>query len=80
MKRTLSVMTAALFAGALAVPAFAQENPPPAAPEGAASSAMGGGDSGTATPKHHHHGHHHKKADSGTMGGAEASPAATPAP
>ena len=80
MKRTLSVMTAALFAGALALPVFAQENPPPAAPGAEATSAMGGGESGTEpTPKHHRHGHHHKKSDTGEMGG-EASPAPSPAP
>jgi hypothetical protein len=58
MKRVLSVMTAAVFAGALAVPVFAQEK---GAPESApATTAPAKSSSETMKPMtHHHHYHHH---------------------
>ena len=63
MKRTLTVLTAALFAAALAAPAFAQE------PAGGASPAAAEGGSTTTTtttteaPAKKHHHKHHKKAE-----------------
>ncbi len=78
MKRTLTVLTAALFAAALAVPAFAQGDAA-ASPAAAASTAAPaeGGSSEMPMKKHHHKGHH-KKAAEGAMGG-EPAPAASPA-
>ena len=63
MKRTLTMLTAAIFAAMIAVPAFAQSggDASPAAEASPAASPMG--------RKHHHH---KKKSDSGSM----ASPAA----
>jgi len=86
MKRTLSVLTAVLFAGALAAPVMAQsapttqpseskvaqaaENPAPAPAEAPAAEA-------TAKPKHKHHAHKgHKKPKGEASPAAAASPAA----
>ena len=76
MKRTVSILTAALFVGALsAMPAFAQS--PEASPE--ASPAAAAPESSPAPTKHHHvRKHHHKKASSSSAA-TEASPEA-PAP
>ena len=64
MKRTVSLLTAALFAGALAAPAFAQSpaaEPSAAAPAaGETSPAAMSSTEGTAKPKHHHRRHHKK--------------------
>ncbi len=69
MKRTVSMLTAALFVGAIAMPAFAQapaESPAAAAsmaapsPESSPAAAASGGM--TMTKTHHHRHHHHKKA------------------
>jgi hypothetical protein len=62
MKRTLSILTAAIFASAIAVPAFAQggASSPEASPAAAAS------------PGTHKHHHHKKKADSGESGSSMA--------
>jgi hypothetical protein len=53
MKRTVSILTAALFAGAMAVPAFAQAPATPASPAAPAAEAS------PAKMMHHHHMHHH---------------------
>jgi hypothetical protein len=68
MKRTVSILTAALFVGALAIPAFAQapaEGGAPAAPEKSmaapeAAPAMAKKE-GAATHHKAHHWHHHAK-------------------
>ena len=84
MKRTLSVLTAVLFAGAMAAPVMAQSAPTKsdttvAQAEGAAPAAE---PSAEATPmKHHHRTHHmrhHKKSSSMETPAAEASPAPAP--
>ena len=84
MKRGLSVMTAAVFAGALAVPVFAQDK---GAPESApAATAPAKSSSETMKPMTHHHHHHHwvrkhhhttKSGSKGTSAkmGAETAPA-----
>jgi hypothetical protein len=83
MKRTLSVLTAVLFAGALATPVLAQDSGAMGSPAAAASSAAPAADSSPATTKHHHR-HHKKKSDSTDSGatdsgsGSMASPAASP--
>jgi hypothetical protein len=88
MKRTVSLLTAALFAGALAAPVLAQspamEASPAAAPAAPMESASPGAEaSPMAHHRHHHRRHHHKhhaEAPSGEMSpsGGEASPAAAP--
>ncbi|HTY56529.1 MAG TPA: hypothetical protein VMB26_15075 [Candidatus Binataceae bacterium] len=85
MKRTLSVLTAVLFAGALAAPVMAQSAPATDNPqtkvaqaEGAAPAAEPSAEASPA-PKHKHHHmmhHHHKKATPEASPGAEASPSA----
>ena len=62
MKRTLTVLTAAFLASAIAIPAFAQTggSSTEARPAAAASPS-----SEKPTKKHHHS--HKKKADSGSM-------------
>ena len=66
MKRTLTVLTAALFAAAIALPAFAQGEPAaaPSTGAGAMSSttapAEGGAAMSEAPAKKHHHKHHKK--------------------
>ncbi|MGO9450025.1 MAG: hypothetical protein ACLQDV_03095 [Candidatus Binataceae bacterium] len=64
MKRTLTILTAAAFAAAIALPAFAQT--------GGASDASPAAAASPAAKKHHHK--KEKAADAGTM----ASPAAAP--
>ena len=76
MKRTVSILTAALFVSALAMPAFAQSPAPMASPE--ASPAMAAPEASPAPMKKHHHMHHHHKKSS-SMASPEASPEA-PAP
>jgi hypothetical protein len=71
MKRTLTILSAALFAGALMVPAAHAQAP-------AASSSMAA-PAAEATPsaKKHHTKHHHKKKSTSTdTSGAMSSPAA----
>src|SRR5258708_10918176 len=95
MKRTLSVLSAAFFAAALAMPAFAQDASPMAPMASpAAESSMAAPDAGAyPTTTKHHHRHHNKAAttDSGAAGctgdsramGAPArgsSPSTTPPP
>lgn len=65
MKRTLSILTAAIFASAIAVPAFAQSGAisPEASPAAEASPAM------SEKPSHKHH-HHHKKGGESTESGS----------
>ena len=63
MKRTLTILTAAMFLGAIAIPAFAQMSPE-ASPAAASSPTMG--------KKHHHH--KKKKDESGSMASPEAAP------
>jgi hypothetical protein len=79
MKRTLTILSAALFAGALMVPTVQAQAPAaPAAPAAAASAAPAPeAPAAEATPakKKHHMRHHHKK--SSMKGGS--SPEATPA-
>jgi hypothetical protein len=93
MKRTVSMLTAALFVGAIAMPAFAQA--PAESPAAAASTAPSAEASPAAAPtegmkmthKHHRRHHHHKKTmEEGASPSAEpsmappmASPAASPA-
>jgi len=75
MKRTLSVLTAALFATVLSAPAFAADMAPaadaspaamasPAASDSSSSSATTTDTSSSSTPTHHHRHHHHKKSSS----------------
>jgi hypothetical protein len=59
MKRSLSILTAAIFASAIAVPAFAQSGGPEASPAAEASPAM------SEKPSHKHHHHHKKGGESG---------------
>jgi hypothetical protein len=68
MKRTLTVLTAAIFASAIAIPAFAQSSME------ASPAAMASPSSEKPMKKHHHHMHHKK----GSMG--MASPEASPSP
>ncbi len=70
MKRTLTILTAALFASAIAVPAFAQSGGMSAE----ASPAAAASPSAEKPAKKHHHGHKKK----GSMG--MASPEASPSP
>ena len=67
MKRTLTILTAAIFASAIALPALAQTGGSTEASPAAMASP-----SSEKPAKKHHHGH--KKKDSGSM----ASPAASP--
>ena len=67
MKRTLTILTAALFASAIAMPAFAQSSME-ASPAAAASP------SSEKPMKKHHHGHKKK----GSMGMASPDAAASP--
>jgi hypothetical protein len=66
MKRTLSLLTAALFAGAVAMPAFAQSPAPsaaaPAPSEAAPAASPEASPMATKTHHHRHHHHHAKKA------------------
>jgi hypothetical protein len=90
MKRTVSLLTAALFAGALAAPVLAQSPASPESPAAAPSMApMGeGSPSAEASPTGHHHRHHrkhHHKHHGEEMGtgesapsGGETSPSAAP--
>jgi hypothetical protein len=91
MKRTVSLLTAALFAGALAAPVLAQNPATEASPAAAPSMAapMGGeSPSAEASPTAHHrrhhrvHHHHHHAAESPSSemspSGGEASPSAAP--
>jgi hypothetical protein len=92
MKRTVSLLSAALFAGALAAPVLAQspgmEASPAAAPSMAAPMGEGSPSAEASPMAHHrrHHRRHHKHhatsetSPSGEMspGGGEASPAAAP--
>ncbi len=76
MKRTLTILSAALFAGALMVPAVQAQTPPDAGAPAAEAPAA------AATPsmkKHHMMRHHHHKKSTKSGAGAEATPAA-PAP
>src|SRR5271154_1782407 len=67
MKRTLSVLTAVLFAGALAAPAMAQsaptQKPDPTVAQAEGAAPAPAEPAAEPTPKHRHHGHrmHHKK-------------------
>jgi len=63
MKRTLSILTAAIFAGAIAVPAFAQggAGAPEASPATEASPAAEA--SPAMSQKPHKHRHHKKKGE-----------------
>jgi len=67
MKRTLTILTAAIFASAIAVPAFAQgtASSPDASPAAASSP------SSEKPAKQHHH-RHKKKSDTGMAPSAEA--------
>jgi len=67
MKRTLTILTAAAFAAAIALPAFAQT--------GGASDASPAAAASPAPAKKHHH--KKKKADTGTMAPAAAPSDAT---
>jgi hypothetical protein len=84
MKRTVSLLTAALFAGALAAPVLAQSPAMAPSPAAAPSMAAPMSPSAEASPmahhRRHHRHHHHKAAPSGEMSpsGGEASPAAAP--
>ena len=82
MKRTVSLLTAALFAGALAAPVLAQEGSPAAAPSMAAPMGEGSPSAEASPVAHHHHvhHHHHHHTASGEMApsGGMASPAAAP--
>jgi hypothetical protein len=90
MKRTVSLLTAALFAGALAAPVLAQSPAMEASPQAAPSMAapMGeGSPSAEASPMAHHRRHrrHHKhhaaasaSPSSEMPSGGEASPSAAP--
>jgi hypothetical protein len=91
MKRTVSLLTAALFAGALAAPVLAQSpamEASPAASPGMAAPMGEGSPSAEASPSTHHRRHHrhHKHhaatqtSPSGEMSpsGGEASPSAAP--
>jgi hypothetical protein len=71
MKRTLTILSAALFAGALMVPAVQAQTPPDAGAPAAAAT--------PSTKKHHMMRHHHHKKSTKSGAGAEATPAA-PAP
>jgi hypothetical protein len=80
MKRTLTVLTAAMFAAAIAVPAFAQAPAAaesPAAEASTAAPAEGGAAMSEAPAKPKKHRKHHKKA---AAEGGMASPEASPAP
>ncbi|MGO9455289.1 MAG: hypothetical protein ACLQDV_30205 [Candidatus Binataceae bacterium] len=70
MKRTLTILTAAGFAAAIALPAFAQTGGSPEASPAAAASP-----SSEKPAKKHHHGHKSKKAESGM---SETAPSAAP--
>ena len=87
MKRTLSVLTAVLFAGAIAAPVMAQSAPTAQNSEVKVAQAAGGmaekpaeapAAEATAKPKHKHHGMHHghKKPKGEASPAAAASPAA----
>jgi hypothetical protein len=87
MKRTVSLLTAALFAGALAAPVLAQAPAAsPAAPPSMAAPMGGESPTAEASPtghhrRHHrmHHRRHHAMAPAGEApSGGEASPAAAP--
>jgi hypothetical protein len=71
MKRTLSILTAAIFASAIAVPAFAQSgaSSPEASPAAEASPSSG---------KSHKHHHHKKKAESGESSSGTMAPSGSP--
>jgi hypothetical protein len=89
MKRTVSLLTAALFAGALATPVLAQSPGMEASPAAPPAGAMGAPGAEASPMTHHHmhhhyhhhiHHHYHHKAPSSEMSpsGGEASPAAAP--
>ena len=73
MKRTLSILTAAIFASAIAVPAFAQSgaSSPEASPAAEASPA------GSEKPHKHHH-HHKKGGESSESSGGGMAPSGAP--
>jgi hypothetical protein len=74
MKRSLSILTAAIFASAIAVPAFAQSgaSSPEASPAAEASPAM------SEKPSHKHHHHHKKGGESTESGSGGMAPSGTP--
>jgi hypothetical protein len=80
MKRTVSLLTAALFAGALAAPVFAQSPAMEASPAAAASMAAPSSEASTAGSSHHHTKHHwrrhrrHHASSSAASPSSEASP------
>ena len=80
MKRTLSILTAAIFASAIAVPAFAQGGgamAPEASPAAEASPGAEANPAGSEKHSHHHH-HHKKKAESGESGSSGTEPSGSP--
>ncbi len=70
MKRTVSMLTAALFVGAMAMPALAQSPAQPQElPSPAASSPSGAGmETGGASRAKHHHRKHHRRSMKATTG------------
>ena len=83
MKRTLTILSAALFAGALMVPAVQAQEPPaagaPAAGAPAAEAPAPEAPAAEATPmaKKHHKWHHHKKKSTSGETGASGATGAT---
>ena len=77
MKRSLSILTAAIFASAIAVPAFAQSGAPEASPAAEASPGAEANPAGSEKHSHHHH-HHKKKAESGESGASGMEPSGSP--
>jgi hypothetical protein len=89
MKRTLTILSAALFAGALSVPAVQAQEPaaPGAAATAAAPAAEAPAPAAEASPamkKHHMRHHHHKKSsmkgESGSTGATGGDTGTAPAP
>jgi hypothetical protein len=74
MKRTLSILTAALFAGALAVPAFAAESSPAAAASPAAMTEKAPRKAHHVTHHHHHVVKHHTAAKKKTAEASKTTP------
>jgi cytoskeletal protein RodZ len=77
MKRTLSILSAAIFASAIAIPAFAQSGSAAPAASAAAPEASAAASPSTEKPAPKHH--HKKKSEMSGDTTSMASPAASPA-
>jgi hypothetical protein len=91
MKRTLTILSAAIFAGALSVPAVQAQEPAAPAPAAAATAAAPAAEApapaaeaSPAMKKHHMRHHHHKKSsmkgESGATGATGGDTGTAPAP